>query len=291
MLIQLIEQHAERAFLKTLVEFGHKAGARGVLMCRTSMATPRLGPREILPAVKDILSDHEGELYFLGNGDIAIVWHGQLTAILEALVASLRQHFPNLMLSSDIVCFYDMQAHAEDLRLQFMERLKQLTPPTPANTNLASEVRTKPVFTDAQLHAFAGALPRRSLRQAPEILIVEDQEFSRKLLVSMLERQYICHAAANAAQAIDIYAQHAPDMVFQDVELPDINGHALAGLYKKYDPQRFIVMVTANHYLKDVETAKSNNVQGFIAKPYSKQKIQGAIDMYLKTRKPRGQYA
>ena len=37
----------------------------------------------------------------------------------------------------------------------------------------------------------------------------------------------------------------------------------------------------ANHYIKDVETAKKNNVHGFITKPYSKNKIHTAINQYI----------
>lgn len=64
-----------------------------------------------------------------------------------------------------------------------------------------------------------------------------------------------------------------------------MDGHTLAGLFKKHDPESFIVMVTGNNYVKDVETAKANKVQGFIVKPYNKLKIMGAVDAFMNKRK------
>jgi two-component system, chemotaxis family, chemotaxis protein CheY len=115
------------------------------------------------------------------------------------------------------------------------------------------------------------------------ILIVEDQDFSRKLMYDLLARQftYTCHVAKNAVEAIELYASHAPDIVFLDIGLPDHSGHDIATLIKNHDPKSYIIMVTANIFIKDVETAKKNKIQGYIAKPFSKNKIQSAIDAYV----------
>ena len=44
-------------------------------------------------------------------------------------------------------------------------------------------------------------------------------------------------------------------------------------------------MVTGNNYIKDVETAKANKVQGFIVKPYNKLKIMGAVETFIAQKK------
>ena len=115
------------------------------------------------------------------------------------------------------------------------------------------------------------------------ILIVEDQDFSRKLLHDLLTREcvYTCYTAKNAAEAIEMYATHAPDIVLLDIHLPDFSGHEIASVLKKVDRDSYIIHVTSSHFFKDVEVAKKNNVNGFIAKPYSKQKIQTAIDQFI----------
>ncbi len=74
-----------------------------------------------------------------------------------------------------------------------------------------------------------------------------------------------------------MYLTYAPDIVFLDIELPDIEGHRLAQLLKAIDPNAYIVMVTANNYAEDVAKAIENGAKGFIVKPYSKDKIIEAI--------------
>ncbi len=125
----------------------------------------------------------------------------------------------------------------------------------------------------------------RKSRKAPEFLVVEDQEFSRKLLAGLFGQEYRCHTAKDARQAIELYAEHAPDIAFLDIELPDADGHTLAAFFRKHDPESYIVMVTGNNHVKDVETARANKVQGFIVKPYNKLKIMGAVNTFIARKK------
>lgn len=139
-------------------------------------------------------------------------------------------------------------------------------------------------FTKEQLLRIRQFNSERRLLPIPTVLVVEDQNFSRSLMEGMLRRNYICSSAANAGEAIELYGEHPPCVTFLDIELPDMNGHDLAAFLKKHDPESFIVMVTANNYEKDVIQACMNNVQGFVAKPFSKAKITQYIDKYLQGR-------
>lgn len=143
----------------------------------------------------------------------------------------------------------------------------------------------KPDVIGMQLQALHQALHNRSVRKMPEFLIVEDQAFSRKLLAGLLEQYYHCRMASNAQQAVQLYVEYAPDITFLDIELPDADGHTLASFFKKHDPESHIVMVTGNHCAKDVEMAKANNVQGFVVKPYNKQKIMSAVNVFMHTKR------
>ncbi len=140
-------------------------------------------------------------------------------------------------------------------------------------------------FTEEQIQHMKKFGNERRMYTLPTILIVEDQNFSRSLMEGMLIRNYTCYSASNVEQALELYAEHIPCMVFLDIELPDGNGHEFAALVKEYDPDSFIVMVTANNYEKDVSLAIKNKAQGFVVKPYSRQKIMVCIDKYIHERK------
>lgn len=125
----------------------------------------------------------------------------------------------------------------------------------------------------------------RKDRSRLEILIVEDQPFSSKLMVALLARISRAIPALNAQTALELYLAHAPDIVFLDVEMPDTNGHELATSIRQLDEDAYIVMVTGNNYVEDVNRAKTNGAKGFIAKPYSKKKILEFVEKYIHDRK------
>lgn len=148
-----------------------------------------------------------------------------------------------------------------------------------------SEVGCKIEFSEEQIKHMKKYGGERRMYTLPTILIVEDQNFSRNLIEGMLIRNYTCYSASNIQQAIELYAEHIPCMVFLDIELPDGSGHEFAALVRKYDPDSFIVMVTANSYESDVARAVENKAQGFVVKPYSRQKIMLAVEKYIQGRK------
>lgn len=151
-------------------------------------------------------------------------------------------------------------------------------------------------FTEEQATTLKKAIRERRSRKGMEefglnVLIVEDQEFSRKLLRSVFTRQlydFTFSIAKNGQEAINKYAEMAPDITYLDIELPDINGHDLAALFNQHDPEAYIVMVTSNNYPKDVERALANQVRGFVVKPFSKQKVIEPVNTLVNQRKAKG---
>lgn len=65
--------------------------------------------------------------------------------------------------------------------------------------------------------------------EQPLILVLEDQEEVRSLLRAMLKiRGFTCDTAATLAEARALVRQHAYDVLFLDVNLPDGSGLTLA---------------------------------------------------------------
>ncbi len=131
---------------------------------------------------------------------------------------------------------------------------------------------------------FKIALRSRPSREKKRALVVEDQDFSQRLLVELLRQDFLVEAAKDAKQAIQIYLDSAPDITFLDIELPDESGHSLARFFRALDPGAYIVMVTGNNSLEDVAMAKSNQVDGFVVKPYNKQKIYERVEKFKQIR-------
>ncbi|NTU76907.1 MAG: response regulator [Alphaproteobacteria bacterium] len=136
----------------------------------------------------------------------------------------------------------------------------------------------------AKVAHFRLAARMRALRKRPRLLVVEDQEFSRRLLSEVLRANHDIDAAASVHEGLNLYFENAPDLVFLDIELPDESGHTLARLLRALDPESYIIMVTANNSVDDVSFARANHVDGFIIKPYNKQKIQEAVEKFAARR-------
>ena len=57
-----------------------------------------------------------------------------------------------------------------------------------------------------------------------KILIVEDAEFNRDLLVQLLEGNYEILTAVDGAAGIEMAERNHPDLILMDLSLPVVNG-------------------------------------------------------------------
>lgn len=150
----------------------------------------------------------------------------------------------------------------------------------PSHSELISALQP----TLKQMEIFIATMKTRARRAKIEILIVEDQPFSRQLLAGMLKQFYTVHVAADAREGWASYLNYAPDIVMLDIELPDIDGARLAKLISSLDRQAHIILVTANNSTQYVLQAKEVQAKGFIVKPYSKDKILSTIQKFVDER-------
>lgn len=130
---------------------------------------------------------------------------------------------------------------------------------------------------------FVAALQHRHARKRVSILVVEDQRFNLQMVVEILGRGFDTHPAIDGATALKLYETHAPDMVFLDIDLPGIDGLCVLEAITALDPESFIVMLTASHDQKDVERAMQCKAQGYIVKPFTRQKINQYLSLYKET--------
>lgn len=110
---------------------------------------------------------------------------------------------------------------------------------------------------------------RRTRRYEPNILIVDDDPFSRKLVGLSLRNECQISFAEDARMALALYLQQAPDIVFLDIELTDANGLDLLKKILSFDPSAYIVMVSGKSHQENIVHAIKTGAKGFIGKPFS----------------------
>ncbi|HIP58267.1 MAG TPA: response regulator [Archaeoglobus profundus] len=109
----------------------------------------------------------------------------------------------------------------------------------------------------------------------PRVLIVDDAAFMRKLLRNILFNGGfdIAGEAENGKQAVEMYKQLKPDLVFLDIVMPEMNGIETLKAIKKMDPNAKVIMCTAIGQEKIVKTAIKLGADGYIVKPFQAQKV------------------
>lgn len=218
-------------------------------------------------------------LYFMDNGDIFAIWQGPSQEIAAGISlwvgANLRP--VGIVPIETIVSYSDPRVTALALASEISDARAPKSRPTPSLRAL----------DDKRREHFEAMCKARQTRKRPLALIVEDVEFSRKLLESVLQHEFDTIGALDAHDGWELFIERVPDIVLLDIEMPGISGHELAGRIKQMPASTFVVMVSGHKSMADIDRARSNGISAFIIKPYSKQKIEeciGRVRSYLKTR-------
>lgn len=120
-------------------------------------------------------------------------------------------------------------------------------------------------------------------RQQYSVLIIDDAYTVREYLRQTLMHLDIfqIHEAPSGSLGLDMFNQHQHDLVFLDIELPDINGQQLLQQIKAQADKTHVVMITAHSSIDNVQQSIAAGASGFIAKPFSPLKIKNIVERCL----------
>jgi len=101
------------------------------------------------------------------------------------------------------------------------------------------------------------------------ILIVEDIEDSRELLVQLLEDEYALFEAPDAPTALEVVRREGPDLIITDISLPGGDGYSFMRSLRDEPAfgDRPIVVVTAHAMVGDRERALRSGANEYLSKP------------------------
>jgi two-component system cell cycle response regulator DivK len=103
----------------------------------------------------------------------------------------------------------------------------------------------------------------------PTILIVEDVELNRDLLVQLLEDDYEVLTATDGASGLEAAARLRPDLILMDLSLPVIDGWEASRRLKADPALRHIpvIALTAHAMQGDEARARACGCDDYLAKP------------------------
>lgn len=128
--------------------------------------------------------------------------------------------------------------------------------------------------------------------RAAKVLLVDDIDYTRQLLrnnimaiaknATLNVDNFQFYNANSAASAMNIFSLQRPDIIFLDIELPDASGLDLLAKIKNVKPDCFVVMVSANSTLENVQLSIKSGAATFIVKPFTGDKILAAMRLFAK---------
>lgn len=115
------------------------------------------------------------------------------------------------------------------------------------------------------------------------ILIVEDVELNRDLLVQLLEEDYRLVLAEDGQAALEKAAQAKPDLILMDLSLPHMDGwEATRRLKADMDLSKIPVIVLSAHAMRgDEERARASGCDDFLTKPIDETLLYQKIERHL----------
>jgi adenylate cyclase len=137
----------------------------------------------------------------------------------------------------------------------------------------------------AALGAVGPFAPERGLETSHRILVVDDDETQRHLLVAILGTLGCeVESAGTGGEALDLVRTHHPEMVLLDVDLPDMDG--LSAMRQiKGDPataETMVLMVTGATDGAIVAVALEWGAEDVIQKPFNQLVLSAKIGSHLR---------
>jgi CheY-like chemotaxis protein len=227
-----------------------------------------------------IFKESECTIFWQKPGFVLVFFQGRALPIEKCVESFLKEtEFRGFGRFFDIL---DLSVDWNNLR----KLLLRMATPLPApKVEIEETKEEKVVSNEFRFELVAEKLTNlqatRKSRTKPLILLVEDDPFTLQLVKLAFKEGFDVITAETARQALVYYQRHLPDMVFLDIQLPDGNGMALLKQMTKADKNSHIVMLSSHSQKDIILESISNGSKGFIAKPFTRQRLVDATEKFL----------
>ena len=112
-------------------------------------------------------------------------------------------------------------------------------------------------------------------------LVVDDSRISRKWLIEMIPPKIAEHTiiveGCNGEEAVALYKEHTPDIVFLDITMPVVGGIEALKLIRGINPEAMIVMVSADRQKSTHAMVLELGAKAVLAKPVDGNEFRATL--------------
>ncbi|WP_319475572.1 response regulator [Marispirochaeta aestuarii] len=114
-----------------------------------------------------------------------------------------------------------------------------------------------------------------------KILVAEDHEVNQILFRTILENDgYTVSVASNGKEAVAFAEQDSFDLIFMDVQMPEMNGYEATREIRKAGIETPIIAVTASAIKGEQEKCFEAGMDDFLTKPFKKNDLMPVLDKW-----------
>ncbi|MCO5141710.1 MAG: response regulator transcription factor [Oligoflexia bacterium] len=117
-----------------------------------------------------------------------------------------------------------------------------------------------------------------------KILVIEDNEDTRKFLYQILSKEYEITLADNAVLGIDYARNQSPDLILLDIMLPHLSGLDACQLLKKDEKTANIpvIFLSAKSKVSDITSGLNLGADDYISKPFDYKELVARVKARLR---------
>ena len=128
------------------------------------------------------------------------------------------------------------------------------------------------------------AIGQKIGQATPLVMVVEDDQFARKMIQTGLEgKSYELIFAHDGTAALGLLRRIRPDLILMDVNLPDIDGVALTQKLKALPrlAEIPVLMLTGEARRETLQNSMKAGAAGFIVKPFTAEMLDARLSKFL----------
>lgn len=128
----------------------------------------------------------------------------------------------------------------------------------------------------------SGTYPTGAARR--RVLIVEDDEPTRRLLAITLRRNYDVLVAADGVEGLELATTQQPDLIVTDVMMPRLDGVQMVKEFKRREPSRKVpvIFLTAKGGAADVAAGIGAGARHYLVKPVRLAALEDMVKAILR---------
>lgn len=250
-----------------------------------------------LKLLQEVPDSYNAQVYICHDQDVFILMQGfmqrQFAEFLKKLADDLKNE--EVLKLTDIM---EIDIHWAKLEAMCQRKIENIQ----RNQEKECEEKRKESAEKATLETLGHLDPelvlsiqqRREKRGSPVVMAVDDDQIARTLVGNVIRENFNFVCASDGSGALKEYVVNAPDVLFLDIGLPDINGHDVLESLFQIDPDAYIVMFSGRKDKQNIMKALEEGAQGFIGKPFTREKLYqyiGRSPHILKREKKKSNHA